>query len=119
MDTVLVSLVKDRKGILTDKDNYRPIAITCVTSKILEHLILEKVGDLLYTKCYQFGFKPKHSADLCIFVMKEIINYYHAGSTPVYACYIDAAKAFDKINHWHLFRKLIDKGLPSQNHSYD
>ena len=73
MDTVLVSLVKDKKGLLTDKNNYRPIAITSVASKILEKVILRKVEHLLNTMCYQFGFKTKHSTDLCVFAMKKLL----------------------------------------------
>ena len=112
MDTVLVSLVKDKKGLLTDKNKYRPIAITSVASKILEKVILRKVEHLLNTMCYQFGFKTKHSTDLCVFAMKEIINYYHSASTPVYVCYIDVTKAFEKVNHWHLLLKLLDRNVP-------
>ena len=29
MDTIITPLVKDKKGDLTDGDNYRPLAITC------------------------------------------------------------------------------------------
>ena len=36
METIIVPIVKDNKGILIDKNNYRPIALTCVTSKLLE-----------------------------------------------------------------------------------
>jgi len=112
LDTVLIPLVKDRKGVLTDRNNYRPIAITCVVSKVLESLILNKVGESLSTSCHQFGFKKDHSTDLCVFVLKEIINYYNAATTPVYACYLDAAKAFDKINYWILLDKLLDRKFP-------
>ena len=34
MDTVLVPIIKDKKGDISSKDNYRPIAITSVVSKI-------------------------------------------------------------------------------------
>ena len=112
MDTVLLSLAKDKKGKMTDQNNYRPIAITCVTSKILEQLFLDRYGNFLTTNCHQFGFKKQRSTDLGIFVMKEIINYYNSASTPVYACYIDASKAFDKINHWMLLCKLLDRNVP-------
>ena len=44
--------------------------------------------------------------------MKEVINYYNSASTPVYACYIDACKAFDKVNHWILLNKLLDRKMP-------
>jgi exonuclease III len=112
LETVLIPLVKDRKGVLTDRNNYRPIAITCVVSKVLETLILGKVCQSFSTSCHQFGFKEAHSTDLCVFALKEIINFYNAGTTPVYACYLDAAKAFDKINYWILLDKLLDRQLP-------
>ena len=32
MDTLLVPLAKDKNGNLSDKDNYRPLAITCIMS---------------------------------------------------------------------------------------
>jgi len=31
----------------------------------------------------------------------------------VYICYLDASKAFDRINHWTLFKKLIDRNVPA------
>jgi hypothetical protein len=106
METKVISLVKDKKASITDKNNYRPIAITCVSSKVLEHLILDKFGHLFHSSSHQFGFKEAHSTDHCIFVMKEIIDFYNSASSPVYACYIDASKAFDKVNHWFLLNKL-------------
>ncbi len=112
LDTVLVPLVKDRKGVLTDKNNYRPIALACVISKVLESLILMKISHCLSTSCHQFGFKEDHSTDLCVFVLKEVINLYNAATTPVYACYLDAAKAFDKINYWILLDKLLERNIP-------
>ena len=27
-------------------------------------------------------------------------------------CFMDASKAFDRVNHWTLFKKLIDIGTP-------
>ena len=35
MNTLLVQLVKDTKDNLSLRDNYRPLAITCIASKIL------------------------------------------------------------------------------------
>ena len=34
-------------------------------------------------------------------------------SSPVYICYLDASKAFDRINHCQLFTKLISRGVPT------
>ena len=57
MKTVLISILKDKKGLITDKDNYRPIAITCAMSKVMENLIQAKYSQYLETSCNQFGFK--------------------------------------------------------------
>ena len=75
VDTVLISLVKDKKVIVADKNNYHPIAITSVTSKILELLILDKIGHLLDAYGHQFGSTKGHATNLEIFVMKDLIDY--------------------------------------------
>ena len=66
----------------------------------------------LITYDHQFGFKSKHSTDMCIFTVKSIVKYYTRQNSPVYTCFLDASKAFDRINHWTLFRKLIDYQVP-------
>ena len=33
-------------------------------------------------------------------------------NSPVYACFLDASKAFDRINHWTMFKKLILRDVP-------
>ena len=112
MSTHIISIVKDKKGDLSDKDNYRPIAITCVASKIVELLIISKYSDFFGTRCNQFGFKKKHSTDMAVFALKEVIHYYNSLSSPVYACLLNSSKAFDRVNHYHLFDKLLQRGVP-------
>ena len=52
METIIVPIIKDKNGLVTDKDNYRPIAITSVCSKLLELVILNKISDnFLTTDC--------------------------------------------------------------------
>ena len=60
----------------------------------------------------QFGFKSCHSTDLCIYTLKEFIDYYKTRGTTVYVIFLDASKDFDKIDHWLLFDKMIRKGVP-------
>ena len=112
MDTILTPIIKDKKGNISCKDNYRPIAVTSVVSKILESVVLMHYYDCLVTKCNQFGFKKGHSTDLCTFAFKQIIDYYTSKGSPVYICYLDASKAFDKINFWILFEKLLIRKVP-------
>ena len=112
MKSIIVPLVKDKTGDLTSKDNYRPIAISTPASKILEIIILNRCRQYLDTEDFQFGFKQGHSTDLCIHILKEVINYYRTHNSSVFVCFLDATKAFDRVNHWTLFKKLIDRGIP-------
>ena len=41
------------------------------------------------------------------------IDYYKSHSSPIYLCYVDASKAFDRINFWHMSDKLLSRGLPT------
>ena len=75
MDTVIVPLVKDKKESVSDCNNYRPIAITTIMSKIFELVILDQYGDVLVTTANQFGFKKQHGTENCIFVFKQVIDY--------------------------------------------
>ena len=112
MDTLIIPIVKNKKGDVTDGDNYRPIAITSIASKILELIMLERFSLYLVTTDNQFGFKNGVSTELCIFSLKQTIGYYKSMSSPVYVCFMDASKAFDRINHCQLFNKLIIRGVP-------
>ena len=102
----LTPIVKDKNGKLNEKDNYRPIAVASVCSKVLERVILNRCSVQLGTGHHQFGFKENHSTDMAIYALKEITDYYLRNSSPVFICYLDARKAFDRVNHWTLFEKI-------------
>ena len=86
MDTVLIPIVKDKKGDISCKDNYRPIALTSVISKLLESVILSRYHFCLLTSHNQFGFKEDHSTDLCTFMLKQFVDYYNKKYSPVFIC---------------------------------
>ena len=41
METIIVLIIKDNQGLITDKDNYCSIAITSEVSQIVELILLE------------------------------------------------------------------------------
>ena len=108
---LLTPIVKDKSGNISDKDNYRPIALASVSSKILEMLVLNRSKLSLDTGDHQFGFKPKRSTDMAIYAVKEITDYYTRNNSSVFVCFLDARKAFDRVNHWKLYEKLLDRGM--------
>ena len=112
INSIIVPLVKNKCGNLTDKNNYRLIVLSSITSKVFEHLILLRLEEYLWTTDNQFGFKSGHSTDLCIYALSEFVEYFKSRSTSVYIVFLDASKAFDIISHWTLFRKLIDRNVP-------
>ena len=59
LSVVLVPVIKDKCRKINDSDNYRPIALASVISKVIEKILLTRMSDLLITTCNQFGFKSK------------------------------------------------------------
>ena len=110
--TVIVPIIKDKSGKVSDKSNYRPVALSTAISKVFEQIMLNRLVPYLNTTCNQFGFKKKHSTDMCIFLLKEVIRYYHNNSSPMFVCFMDASKAFDRIEHNILFHKLLERNVP-------
>ena len=47
INSIIVPLVKNKCGNLTDKNNYRPIALSSITSKVFEHIILLRLDEYL------------------------------------------------------------------------
>jgi len=67
---ILVPVIKDKAGKVGSMENYRPIALASVLSKVLERISLDHRSEYIDTTDNQFGFKAKHGTDLCIYALK-------------------------------------------------
>ena len=83
IETIIVPIVKNKCGNLSDSNNYRPIALATIISKLFESAILLKCEMFLDTCPNQFGYKKGHSTDMCIYVLKEFIEFYRSRNTSV------------------------------------
>ena len=75
-------------------------------------ILLEKYKDELSTSGLQFAYKDAHSTTMCISMLKETVMHYNFEGSNVYACLLDASKAFDRVNHGKLFKLLLNRNLP-------
>ena len=96
-------------------DNYRPISLLPVISKIFEKVAFKQVydyfnvNDLLYKS--QYGFRKKHSTELAgLEFYDKIINNLENDKLPL-AVFLDLSKAFDTIDHEILLKKLRYYGI--------
>ena len=94
-------------------ENYRPISLLCVISKVLERCVLNRIivrlQDLI-ADC-QHGFRNGRS---CVTNLLETLDYIGAildRAGQVDCVYLDMSKAFDKVRHDLLMEKLRDAGL--------
>ena len=95
-----------------DSNNYRGIALSSIICKIVDLVVLSRYYDSLVTSELQFGFKPGHSTGMCIMILKEVVSYYNSHASSVYCTFLDASKAFDRVNYTKMFQGLIERNLP-------
>jgi len=60
----------------------------------------------------QFGFKRKHNTLMPVLLLKEILRFYRDHNTNMYVCFLDATKAFDRVDYAVLFQKLFSRNVP-------
>ena len=72
-------------------------------------VIAELCEDFLVTSDRQFGFKKEHGTTMCSFVVQETVEYFNTRGSPVFACFMDASKAFDRVSHDLLFSVLEER----------
>jgi len=109
---VLVPIPKPHKDPSVS-DSYRPIALAPNLSKVLEKCILFRYRSCFITSDLQFGFKQGFSTELCSGILKNVITKYLHNGTNVFGCFLDASKAFDRVNHSLLFEMLLKRNIPT------
>jgi hypothetical protein len=104
-----------KKGLTHDPANYRPISLTSICSKVMEHIIASNImrharnNNILYK--LQHGFLDRRSCEtqLLEFQTDILQNLQQNQQTDVLI--MDFAKAFDKVSHPHLIQKLAFYGI--------
>ena len=109
------------------KNNYRPVSLTCICCKTLEHILVSNINkhlalESILADC-QHGFRSQRSCEtqLVQFVHDIISNLDGAvnrGHKQTDLIIMDFAKAFDKVPHRRLLHKLEYYGIRGSTHRW-
>jgi hypothetical protein len=104
-----------KKGEHYRPSNYRPISITSVCVKVLEHILVSaimqhfEVHGILSDQ--QHGFRKNRSCETQLLEFVEEVSAAMERGTATDAIVLDFAKAFDRVNHTLLVHKLDHYGI--------
>ena len=109
-----------KSGDKTLVNNYRPISLLCILSKVLERIIYNQVVDHIHNlfTIHQFGFLAGRSA------VQQLLAYTYSLleakrlNTEMDVVYMDFKKAFDSVPHNKLLIKLRSMGIHGRLLSY-
>ena len=104
-----------KDGPRNDRNNYRPISVLSVFSKILEKHVARSFinflrdNKLLYK--YQSAFRGNHSTETALIRLTDQILFNMDNDEITALVFLDFRKAFDVINHDLLLKKLSIYGV--------
>jgi len=67
---------------------------------------------LITSDSLQYGFKKNSSCTQALFTVNESVRYFTERGSKVYCAFLDATKAFIKVLHNGMYKKLLDRGAP-------
>lgn len=107
-----------KSGSELDPANYRPVSLTSIVCKVLEHIIYTDVMQHLNSHALitdtQHGFRRGRSCETQLALFVHDIQSKLDSGKEVDAVFIDFAKAFDTVPHLRLLKKLKTFGIHDQ-----
>ena len=104
-----------KKGDKSNMNNYRPISLLPVLSKIVEKIlnkqITAKLDEYHLIDDNQYGFRSEHSTEDAVVKFVDQIERLLPNNKYVISIHIDVSKAFDSCNHEIMRKKLKRIGL--------
>jgi hypothetical protein len=108
------------EGLKSSPGSYRPISMTSIVIRVLEHLVQRKLAEELEARNYfsdaQFGFRKERStSDAIYYLLSGIQRVLGKTSTSLApqcpVLFLDIQKAFDRVDHAILLHRVKDAGI--------
>ena len=111
-----------KKGDKSSAANYRPVSLTAICSKILEHIFHSNIMEYLQQHSIltpaQHGFRSKRSCETQLIATIQDLAEGLSKGQQIDAILLDFAKAFDKVPHQRLMSKLDFYGIRGPTHKW-
>ena len=111
-----------KKGDKSAPSNYRPVSLTCITCKIMEHIVCSQIGQHLDSNNIlhpnQHGFRKRLSCEtqLVSSIQDWASSINLKRQTDVLL--LDFSKAFDKVSHTKLLHKIRYYGITDKTNKW-
>ncbi len=103
-------------------DNYRPISVLPVISKLLErevhNQLIKYLREHKILSPYQYGFRKLHSTEFATLAFADTIRRNIDNGLMTGAVFLDFKKAFDSVDHSLLLDKLYNLGILDREHEW-
>lgn len=93
MRKIVVPVVKNEIGDISDRKNHRLISLATTTAKIVDHILDIIMERHLNYHDAQFGFRAGLFSDSSILSLKYTFKYYTDRKTSVYALFLRLVKS--------------------------
>ena len=95
-----------KKGKRHNPGNYRPVSLTCICRKLLEHIIYSHIFYTLRNMIYYVKFRAKRSCETQLLSTINNIAVNLDEGKQIDVILLDFSKAFDRVAHLRLCHKL-------------
>ena len=111
-----------KKGDRSSPANYRPVSLTCIACKLMEHILCTHIrAHLDYHQILapeNHGFRSRHSCETQLLLTTHDLLKERDNGKQIDVAILDFSKAFDTVPHKRLLGKLEQFGISGDLHRW-